>query len=162
MKQTTIQDKEKLGYQLKHGWSFRKEFKEHPVGESQTVPDDSYTIQELIKKYASGLDPEISKLGQYNGEEDEVDFDDVDYANEVRQDIAEVTEKMREAAQRQATLLQQMEEAKAKKAVEKETDVEVEIDEAEERPESKNTSKSRKYEQPKKRTEDDQLAQTLS
>lgn len=138
-------------YQVKHGWKLETRFKEIPKGESLTVPDDSYTIRDLIKKYASGLDPGVTKLANHNGEEDEVDFDDVDFASEARQDIADVYEQLRRQAERQKTLLQQMEERK--KAASEMPTLKEDSDDAEERPEEENTRKSRKYERPKKSDE---------
>lgn len=138
-----------VGYQLKHNWKLRKHQMETPRGVSQTVPDDSYTIRDLIKKYAGGLDPGVTKLANHNGEDDDVDFDDVDFASEARQDIADVHDTLRRQAERQKTLLQQMEERK-KKASEKTDDRGEDEDDARHDAEDENTPKSRKYQKPKK------------
>ena len=107
----------RVNYQLKNNWRLRAHQMETPRGVSMAVPDDSYTIRDLIKKYASGLDPGITKLSMYGDEDENVDFDDVDLADASRSDIAETTEMQREAAARQKTLLEQMEQRK--KALEK-------------------------------------------
>lgn len=125
---------------------------ETPKGVSQTVPDDSYSIKDLIKKYASGLDPGISKLPNHNGEDDEVDFDDVDYASEARQDYADVHDTLRVAADRQKRLLEQMQERK-KASEKKDEKREDEEDPAKPR-DDENTRKSRKYQKPKEATEE--------
>lgn len=112
-----------VGYQLKNNWTLQRHQMETPKGVSMTVPDDSYAIKDLIKKYASGLDPGVTLLAEYNGEDDEVGFDDIDYAGEARKDFNDVEELKaqaknredeirREAAQRQKNLLEQLEKKK--------------------------------------------------
>lgn len=101
-------------YQLKNGWKLRSHQMEHPKGVSQTVPDNSYSIADLITKFAGHLDPSITKQGHFNGDDDEVDFDDIDLGAAARADYHEVDDLRKEAAERQATLLRQMDEAKKK------------------------------------------------
>lgn len=49
---------------------------ETPVGVSLTVPDMSYSIQELFDRYRVGLPPQVSLMPEYpNG--DNPDFDDL-------------------------------------------------------------------------------------
>lgn len=101
---------------------------EFPTGESMAIPDQSYSIKDLVKKMARGVDPAISKVATYGGEDDEVDFDDIDLNQAQHADLAD-TDEIKQAAQRQLLLLQQMQEAKnqqensAKKASEKATDL---------------------------------------
>lgn len=151
MKTVTKSDPQ-VHYQLKNGWKLKQHQKEKPKGESLTVPDESYTIQELIRKYASGLDPGISKLPNFNGEDDEVDFDDPDLSLEIRQDITDQAETLRQAAERQKRLLEQMEEAKQKASQKKTISGDV-SDDLRNEDEEENTPKSRKYEKPKKGSE---------
>jgi len=82
---------------------------EQPKGESMTVPDDSYSIKDLVKKFASGIDPAISKIPNYGGDEDEVDFDDVDLRKAADGDLTELDEH-RANAKRQLQLLKEMKE----------------------------------------------------
>lgn len=39
---------------------------EHPVGVSCTVPDESYSIKDLLEKFSRGMDPGVSKQGIYD------------------------------------------------------------------------------------------------
>jgi hypothetical protein len=103
------QAEETVGYQLKNGWRLRPHQKEHPKGLSQTVPDDSYSIKDLIRKFAGNLDPNITLLGEYNGEDEEVDYDDLDVSAHNRSDLSEQQE-TRERNARQLQLLQQLAE----------------------------------------------------
>lgn len=148
MKNTSV-EQAVVPYQLKHNWKLRKHHKEVPVGESLTVPDDSYSIKDLIKKYAAGLDPGVTKLASFSGEDEEVEYDDTDLAGAAREDIAHVHETMREHAERQKRLLEQMEERK-KTASRKDVAVKTDDDQRDEDEEEENTRKSRKYEKPKK------------
>lgn len=106
-----------VNYQIKNNWRLQPHHKETPRGVSKTVPDDSYEIRDLISKYAAGLDPGITLLGEYSGEDKEVDFDDVDLNQAQRADFHEVEELKakadelkKAAAERQQKLLEQMQE----------------------------------------------------
>lgn len=100
-------------------WKLKDRHKEHPSGLSETVPDDSYTIADLVKKFASGVDPAISKIANYGGDDDEVDFDDIDMQKAAQADYTDVDEIKAAAAARQLNLLQEMEQIKQKKATPK-------------------------------------------
>lgn len=145
-------------YQLKNGWRLKKQFMETPSGVSQTIPDTSYSIRDLIKKYAGGIDPAVSKLSNYDGEDEEIDFDDPDLANIARADIAEAEELRRQASARLA-LLEQMakkeRDSAPLKGSKKYEPKEVEADDLDEGQEEENTSKRRKGKEPKiERSED--------
>lgn len=45
-------------------------------GESMTVPDESFTIPEILEKFTRGVDPMLSKLG-HGFDEQDVDFEDL-------------------------------------------------------------------------------------
>lgn len=104
----------RVSYQLTNGWKLQRHQVEHPKGVSMTVPDDSYSIRDLIKKYAQGLDPKLTLLGEYGGHDDEVDHDDVDLAQAQRGDFAEVAE-IKERARERLELLKQMSVSDEKK-----------------------------------------------
>lgn len=38
---------------------------------SQTVPDQSYSIKEILEKFTRGIDPMLTKIGSYEFENDE-------------------------------------------------------------------------------------------
>lgn len=123
----------KVEYQLKNGWRLRPHQIEHPTGVSETVPDQSYKIGDLIKKFASHVDPGVSKIANYNGEEEEVDFDDEDYSQILRADIHEQENLAKEKTARQKFLLEQMEAKKMElkkeqKQAEKKPDLTKEIE----------------------------------
>lgn len=88
------------------GWRLQRKHMETPKGVSMTVPDDSYTIKDLIRKFGNNLDPSITKLSHFNGEDDEVSHDDIDFSEASRGDLHEVELLQNELAQR-AELAQQ-------------------------------------------------------
>lgn len=94
------------------GWRLTDKHKEAPVGESQTIPDQSYTIADLVKKMARGVDPAISKVPNFGGDDEELDFDDVDVRQAAEADLADSDEILKAAAIRQLQLLHEMEERK--------------------------------------------------
>lgn len=51
---------------------------EKPSGVSLTVPDDSYTIKELLARHEAGLGLGIQRLGNYDLGEDDEDHDAID------------------------------------------------------------------------------------
>lgn len=61
-------------------------------GELMTVPDQSYTIQEILDKFTAGIPLNITQNGEYS---DTDDFDDVDMRSQIIDftDIPEITEK---------------------------------------------------------------------
>ncbi|AXH75391.1 MAG: hypothetical protein [Microviridae sp.] len=71
---------------------------ETPIGVSETVPDDSYTIGELLKKHESGLALGIKRLGNFANIEDD-EFDQIDmekFQNMEMTEQMQVTEAMQE------------------------------------------------------------------
>lgn len=113
--QTVKKGEAKVAYQLKNGWRLRRHQMETPKGESLTVPDESYTIRDLIRKYSAGLDPKLTLLSEWSGEENEVEHDDYDLRSVGRVDRTELDEVGRENSARQARLLEQMEASKKRK-----------------------------------------------
>lgn len=59
---------------------------EHPSSISQTVEDDSYTIKELLQRFAQGNDPEINRLGVYD---EDPEHEDEDFGKLSHKDIHE-------------------------------------------------------------------------
>lgn len=139
-------DEVNVSYQLKNGWRLRPHQKEHPRGLSQTVPDDSYSIKDLIRKYAGQLDANITLLGEYNGEDEEVDFDDLDVSAHRRSDIVE-QEETRERNARQLSLLKEMAEEQKKRVETAEATTAEGDDLRHESEEQKPEKRSKKYPQ---------------
>lgn len=81
---------------------------EHPTGESETVPDQSMSIQEILRNHVRGIPMDVS-LGQavYYGEEFVHDYDELK-----RLDLTEAHEMMSYLKDRIAFLQQNPVEAK--------------------------------------------------
>lgn len=73
---------------------------EHPTGESMTIPDESFSISEILAKFSQGLGSELLREGEYS---DTDDFDDVDVFGSPDFDISDIPEllKQGEAAARE-------------------------------------------------------------
>jgi hypothetical protein len=65
------------------------------TGKSLTIPDQTMTIQEIMTKYAQGIPFDITKEGQFHGEEFIPDIDRMDLSeryqllDEVKKDVKE-------------------------------------------------------------------------
>lgn len=70
---------------------------EHPVGPSMTVPDQSMTVQEILMKFTSGMDPGVVREGVYSDTED---FDDLDLSQVNSMDLVDREDLARENSQR--------------------------------------------------------------
>ena len=107
----------------KQNWKLLKSDKETPKGKSLTVPDDSYTVQELLEKHAQGI--MMSTKPVLWPDEDHT-LDDPDLEDFNRQPIGDREEIAREIiAQRdisQQTLKEAQEKAKKLKADQDEID----------------------------------------
>ena len=79
-------------------YELKDEFMEHPTGKSETIPDDSYTIAELLAKFQAGI-PLNQRQGYFdeNEEGDEADHDNVDLEKFSTLDISEQAELLAEA-----------------------------------------------------------------
>ncbi|AXH73516.1 MAG: hypothetical protein [Microviridae sp.] len=58
-------------------------------GKSLTIPGESYTIQEILYKFARGVSPELSKVPIWT---DPDDFDDIDEFRRPDYDLADTVE----------------------------------------------------------------------
>jgi len=59
---------QRINFRTPYKYQFKKSDKETPSGVSKTIPDQSYTIQELLEKFTHGLDLGINQTGQYDEE----------------------------------------------------------------------------------------------
>lgn len=63
---------------------------------SQTVPDDSYSVKDILQRFTRGIDPMLTRIGQYDSEESEpLDLNDTQFElNPIRQieDLTDITE----------------------------------------------------------------------
>lgn len=99
-------------------FKLQKKDKEIPTGISLTVPDDSYTIQELLQKHEQGLALGIQRLAQYDIADDE-EFDGIDmhkYQQLEEFEKREMIEKTAEITQRYKAGKQRLDAEKREKA----------------------------------------------
>lgn len=97
-------------YRLPQHFKLESQDMEHPSGVSITIPDESYTIKDLVQKFSQGIDPSISKLAEYS--EDSDDHDQPDMRKLATADLSDVDNYKRELASRRLALLQDMEKQK--------------------------------------------------
>lgn len=67
-----------------------------PAGEinkepSLTVPNQSYTIQEILLRFTTGIPPAVSQPYYYESDQEDIDFDSYNPANAYNIDLADVT-----------------------------------------------------------------------
>lgn len=58
---------------------------------SMTVPDQSYTIAEILAKFTNHIPPQISKSFYYESDQGDIDFDSFDPTNSPSFDLADFT-----------------------------------------------------------------------
>lgn len=83
-----------MEYTIRHWLNYTESIDsfEPVIGVSETVPDQSYTIRDLLERFASGTMPPVGHDGHYDDESDvenwitdptlKPDFDLADYTNE--------------------------------------------------------------------------------
>lgn len=102
-------------FKLKSRYMLYPRHIEIPKGDSMTVPDEAYNIRDLVTRYANGLDPSITRKGEYWGEDDEVTHDAPDLAKIARADLAVQTAVSEHIAQRREMFDQQQRALKREK-----------------------------------------------
>lgn len=93
--------------QTKASYKFDDSCKEKVRGESITVPDQSYSIQEVLEKFASGQNLNIGKDGSYI---EDPDFDDYDLTHDPDIDIVDVQNEVIEIENRLSMAKQKVKE----------------------------------------------------
>jgi ABC-type uncharacterized transport system substrate-binding protein len=73
-------------------WNFQRSGVDYemPVGVSETIPDMSYTVREIMEKFTVGLAPHVLKNGQFD-ENENLGFDDYDPTRQLDYDLADAT-----------------------------------------------------------------------
>jgi len=94
----------------KHNWELSIDDKEINLSPSKTIQGESYTIQELLKKHASGNMPDIERNGVY---QDDENIDSMDMEKYQRLDLAD---RQRIASQNAESIIQKEQAIKAKHA----------------------------------------------
>lgn len=82
----TTKGKSLVTMRNRYKYELKKADMETPIGKSMAVPDDSYTIKEILERHANGMIPAIGKDGMYD---EDPDHDDIDLGELNRSDLAE-------------------------------------------------------------------------
>lgn len=101
--------KEKLKYKIRTPYNYEIVEGEINSGEILTIPDESYTIEEILDKFTKGIHLGIEKDGQYSDSDDFNDVDERTYLNDLS-DIEDIEVSMaarRSRAKAKATKQQQ-------------------------------------------------------
>lgn len=67
---------------------------------SQTVPDQSYTIAEILAKFTNHIPPNISKNFYYESDRGDIDFDSFDPTHSPSFDLADFTNSLHDLRSR--------------------------------------------------------------
>lgn len=115
MKSTSTSQKTQYRLRSKIGYVPNAKEQESPKGISLTVPDDSYTITELLKRHEAGLGFGIQRLGQFDLEDDE-EHDSIDMNQYQQMDVTEKELLHKEVAETagKAKKLKQLQQEKGK------------------------------------------------
>jgi hypothetical protein len=87
---------------------------------SQTVPDDSYSIKDILTRFTRGIDPMLTKLGEYDNEEMNSTLSDTEFdINPLRTiedltDIGAMEEFLKRTEMNKRILIKRIEEEKKK------------------------------------------------
>ena len=74
--------------------SFKFDIKKHGqliTDPSQTVPDDSYTIKDILTRFTRGIDPMLTRMGEYDGDLTDTLEDESFVINPIRQ-VSDLTD----------------------------------------------------------------------
>lgn len=106
---------ENKGFRIRTNTEYGERSKGEVInGVSMTIPDEAYTIEEILDKFAKGITLDITHNGEYSDTEDFDDIDERTYLKDLT-DIEDIEESM--AARRQRRT------AKAKKPTESATEL---------------------------------------
>lgn len=60
-------------------------------GSSMTVPDQSYSVREILQRFTTGIAPSISKQFYYESDQGDINFDSYNPTNQGNFDLADFT-----------------------------------------------------------------------
>lgn len=113
-----------MNFNHQYNYEPQPEYYEENTQPSLTVPDQSYTIKELLMRFTSGGMPDIAKTGTY---EDDPSFEDIDPTRLGDFDLADLTELQIELDQKKAWLDAEIQKQKdAANTTTKQSEVETE------------------------------------
>lgn len=79
-----------------YNFNLTKHDMEYNNGPSLTVPDQAFTVKEVLEKYTNGVLPDLTKNGSYP--DTEPSFDDTDPIQDPAFDLADATQLLQEIA----------------------------------------------------------------
>lgn len=88
-------------YRTWYNYKLTEEDQEKNSGDLITIPDQAYTIKEILEKFTNGVLPDLTKLSGYPDEEPT--FDDTDPIRDPAFDLADATVLLQEIAQKLET-----------------------------------------------------------
>lgn len=103
--------------QRTYNWSLRENMKQKFVSPSMTVPDETFTVKEILARFTRGLDPMITRISDYDNEQINTSLDEREFAmNPIRmiEDLSDI-EGLKEILE---TTKRAIEKAKVKKDAE--------------------------------------------
>lgn len=103
----------KRRFRLAHTFKIGESDVEHPVGKSMTVPDQAFTIQDILDKYTQGVDVGNYREGVYDSAD--ADFDDMDLEKVPHMDLVERENLLEQVQQTQKTLNEKIKKSKSEK-----------------------------------------------
>lgn len=126
--QTNHQEKRQPYVVVKTGYKPKPEQQETPKGVSLAIPDDSYTVRELLQKHTQGIDPAIARIPYFD---EDVDHDSLDKTKELdlfeREELLQQNKNyIQQQEEKIKTFLTEKEKLKAKRASASEPDADAE------------------------------------
>lgn len=109
--------------QTRENYKLEKAFMEHPKGKSLTIPDESFTVQQLMERMVAGI-PTITNV-PYDIDDEEGNHDDEDLEAFSRMDITdqeEILEQHREVIEAKTTYKEKAAKKKAEEKAQKDLD----------------------------------------
>ncbi|AXH75010.1 MAG: hypothetical protein [Microviridae sp.] len=75
----------------------------HITGESMTVPNESYSLKEIVEKFSREYPKHMLRTGYFDGEENDIDFDDIDPTRQGDFDLTDAIELKEKIFEKQKT-----------------------------------------------------------
>lgn len=84
-----------MGYNTHFERAKKKHWYEQPEGKSLTIPNEAFSMAEILEKFTTGITPAVYKEGVYH----EGDFDSADWEEISRMDLSEQQEVIQQIEQ---------------------------------------------------------------
>lgn len=109
-------------FRTHYNYRKRKADIEHPVGTSETLPDQNYTIREILQKFSSGISPSIAKVPIYD---DNPEFDNYDPTRDLDFDLTDAVRLELDINEKQTAINNKIAE---KEALKKEAEIQKQLE----------------------------------